>query len=247
MKGVIKLGKQILKISIGQILLILIVIIAVVWGISAVKGNANPIEIENVTSNEENNSSFEDITATNENFSNTSEEENLLTENLDEDSLVYVTSVKDNGDDSYILSGIIYKKYTLTASEFKYAKEDGELTINGEVYSIQETGEENIYDLYLNDIPLYRISQLDDRNYVLEAQTEMPNCWKLTEETCKVLVEKDVKVEGSYGDLYTAEDIFGNMENSVPEDSTHPDSTITYRFEFSNDICINVIDVLTSA
>ena len=241
------MGKQILKISIGQILLILIVIIAVVWGISAVKGNANPVEIENVISNEENNFSFEDTTVANVNFSNTSKEENLLTENLDDDSLVYVTSVKDNGDDSYTLSGIIYKKYTLTASEVKYAKEDGEITINGEVYSIQETGEENVYDLYLNDIPLYRISQSDDRNYVLEAQTEMPVCWKLTEETCKVLVEKDVKVEGRNGDLYTAEDIFENMENSVPEDSTHPYSERTYRFEFSNDICIEVIDVSTSA
>lgn len=255
MEGVIKLGKQILKISIGQILLILIVIIAVVWGISVVKKNANPTEIENVvtsetdSSTETKNEAFEDTTVANTNFNSVfSNDENVLTEALDEDKIVYVTSVKDNEDETYTLSGIIYKKYIITASEFRYALDDGEITINGDVYTIHDTDEENCYDLYLDgsDVVVYSIKQSSDRNYYLEAQTELSDCWKLTEDTCKVIVGKDVKVEESYGEEFTVEEIFGNMENSVPEDTTHPDSSRTFRFEFRNEECTKIEDVLTS-
>ena len=36
----------------------------------------------------------------------------------------------------------------LTASEARYELEDGEMSINGEVYTVAETEESDVYDLY---------------------------------------------------------------------------------------------------
>lgn len=266
MEGVIKLERRVFKISIGQILLILIIIITISVVVSKITGgNENKEDNNEKIATEQNieegnresvaidgeGTNFVDTTVANSNFSTTftsSEDANMTTETTSEDEIIYVTNVKDNGDDTYTLSGIKYKKYTLTASEVRYELEDGEISINGEVYSIQETDEENVYDLYGDgeEYPLYRLIQGEDRNYFIVSETELSDCWKLTEETVKVKVSGDIEVENAYEEVFSVAEVFSGMGNSVPEDSTHPNSTRTFRFEFKNGKCKKVYDVLTS-
>lgn len=257
------LRRQVFKISIGQILLILIIIIALCAVVSAIKGDdtkenkvdnkvAEEVQEQdvNTTKEAEDTNEFVDTTVSNSNlnFSNITTEENLETETTSEDEIIYVTSVKDNGDNTYTLSGIKYKKYMLTASEARYELEDGEMSVNGEVYTVAETDEADVYDLYADgsDFPIYRLALAEDRNYYLTANTELSDCWELTDETVKLVVDSDVDVENFYEEIKPVEEVFGSMENSVPEDSTHPNAARTFRFEFDDGKCIYVIDVLTS-
>ena len=255
------LRRQVFKISIGQILLILIIIIVLCAVVSAIKGDdTKEDKVENKVTEEvqkqegdavkesEDKNEFVDTTVSNSNFSNVTTKENFVTETTSDDEIIYVTNVKDNGDNTYTLSGIKYKKYMLTASEARYELEDGEMSVNGEVYTVAETDEVDVYDLYADgsDFPIYRLALAEDRNYYLTANTELSDCWELTDETVKLVVDSDVDVENAYEEIKPAEEIFGNMENSVPEDSTHPNGARTFRFEFEDGKCTYVTDVLTS-
>ena len=255
------LRRQVFKISIGQILLILIIIIALCAVVSAIKGDdTKEAKVENKVAEEvqkqdvntvqklEDKNEFVDTTVSNSNFSNITTKENFVTETTRDDEIIYVTNVKDNGNNSYILSGIKYKKYMITASEARYELEDGEMNIIGELYSVVETEETDVYDLYADgsDFPIYRLALAEDRNYYLTANTELSDCWELTEETVKIVIDRDVDVENAYEEIKPAEEVFGSMENSVPEDSTHPNGARTFRFEFEDGKCIYVTDVLTS-
>ena len=246
------LRRQVFKISIGQILLILIIIIALCAVVSAIKGDGTKEDkVENKVAEEvqkqegdavkesEDKNEFVDTTVSNSNFSNVTTKENFVTETTSDDEIIYVTNVKDNGDNTYTLSGIKYKKYMLTASEARYELEDGEMSINGEVYTVSETEESDVYDLYADgsDFPIYRLALAEDRNYYLTANTELSDCWELTDETVKLVVDSDVDVENAYEEIKPAEEVFGNMENSVPEDSTHPNRARTFRFEFEDGKC----------
>lgn len=235
--------RQVFKISIGQILLIIIVMCAVVWGLSLVNKD-DVVEDLDVTEN----ISIDNTVASN-NFDQTfsTVEENIEETSTKDDEIVFVTSVLDNGDDTYTLSGIKYKKYVLSQSELQYAIDDGELFLNEEPYTLLEV-EENVFELYPenSDICVYNIRLDEENNYILEANTELSNCWRLSEEVCKVKVEKDIKVEDYNGDKKTAEEVFDNMENKIPEETTHPLSSRTFRFTIKNGKCTKVEDVLTS-
>lgn len=257
------LRRQVFKISIGQILLILIIIIAISAVVSWIKGDdKEEVKVDNnateesqvqetesdVTTETEGENEFVDTTVSNSNFSNTFTEEDLVTETTSKDEIIYVTSVKDNGDNTYTLSGIKYKRYMLTASEVKYELEDGEMNINGDLYTVVETEEEGVYDVYADgsDFPIYRLALAEDRNYYLTANTELSDCWELTDETVKIQIDSDVDVENFYEEIKPVEEVFGNMGNLVPDDSTHPNGERTFRFEFEEGKCVYVIDVLTS-
>ena len=255
------LRRQVFKISIGQILLILIVVITICSVVSWIKGDdieetkiGNKVVDEvqedgtNVTSEAVEENEFVDTTISNSNFSNTFKEEMFVTETTGENEIIYVTSVKDNGDNTYTLSGIKYSKYMLTASEARYELEDGEIYITGDLYTVVETEEEGVYDIYEDgaEFPLYKLALADDRNYYLTINTELSDCWELTEETVKVQIDSDVDVENFYEEIKAAEEVFGNMKIKVPEDVTHPDASRTFKFEFEDGKCVRVIDVLTS-
>lgn len=255
------LRRQVFKISIGQILLILIIIIALCAVVSAIKGDdTKEDEVDNKVVEEiqeqeestlqetEDTDEFVDTTVSNSNFSNITTEEKFVTETTSEDEIIYVTSVKDNGDNTYTLSGIKYKKYMLTASEARYELEDGEMNINGDLYTVVETEEEGVYDVFADgsEFPIYKLALAEDRNYYLTANTEISDCWELTEETVKLVIDSDVDVENAYEEIKPAEEVFGNMGNLVPDDATHPNGSRTFRFEFEDGKCVYVIDVLTS-
>lgn len=235
--------RQVFKISIGQILLIIIVMCAVIWGLSLVNKEDAPEELEVVE-----NISIDNTVASN-NFDQTfsTVEENLESTSTKEDEIVFVTSVLDNGDDTYTLSGIKYKKYVLSQSELQYAIDDGELFLNEEPYTLFEV-EEDVFELYPenSEICVYNIRLDEDNNYILEANTELSDCWRLSEEVCKVKVGKDIKVVDFNGDKKTVEEVFDNMENKIPEETTHPVSSRTFRFTIKNGKCTKVENVLTS-
>lgn len=257
--------RQVFKISIGQILLILILIIALVSVVSTVNGDKeennietkqtqnevmeNKDEANKSTSDIVEDTNFEDNTLAHGDFFSTFEDdENLLKEELSEDELLYITNVTESGDDLYILTGTLYKEYTYTASEIRYAEGRGYVTIYGKKYNMYESDVENEYDLYEEgqEELVYKIKPKTTSTYYLEAQIELADCWKLQDETYRVKASKNIKVENAYGDTYTVEEVFGNMENGYPEESTHPFTDRTFKFEFENGECIKVIDVLTS-
>ena len=252
--------RQVFKISIGQILLILILIIALVSVVTYFKGDKeeNNIEVKQQEENldEEKNSSeiveditFEDNTLAHGDLSSTfpADEEDLLKEELTEDEILYITNVSESEDGSYILTGTLYEKYMYTASEIRYAAGRGYVTLYGEKYNMYESDVEDEYDLYKKgeEELIYKIRLKTTSTYFLESQLENADCWKQKDETYRVKVAKDIEVENSYGGKYTAEEVFGNMENGFPENTTHPTTERTFRFEFSNGICLKVIDVLT--
>lgn len=220
----------------------------VIWGISFIKkDNTLDDDLENEVLNEQ---EFIDNTVASNNFDQvfSTVEENIEKTSTPDDELIFVTSVLDNGDDTYTLSGIKYKKYILSQSELQYAIDDGEMIINDDIYKIIEV-EENSFELYQEgreDICIYTIRLNKNDEYVLEANTELSECWRLSEDVCKVIVGKDVKVEDFNGDKVKASDVFADMGNAIPIETTHPDADRTFRFIIKNGKCTKIENILSS-
>lgn len=164
--------------------------------------------------------------------------------------VLYVTNVVKD-DDIYNLQGVLYTQYTLSNSELQDVISKGSMKINDKNYIIKNSSNSKEYDLYdsvQNEID-YKIKQLDENTYYLEAQAQISDVWKLTNEYREIKVSKDTKCSMlfDYDEKYNkVEDVFNNYSEEKASETTNPDSKRTFKFKFTNGKCTEVINVATS-
>lgn len=260
--------RKVVKISIGQILLVLIIVGLVTYGIAYFSDkNKDTEDVEKSVSSAENilnkaeeiieteieiedDTIFSDGASIIEGLNSfmVDEEEAEITDTLDENEIFFVTAAINNNDGTYTLNGCMYNKYTATMSEIKYAVSRGYITIYGTQYSIKEAdveGEYSVIDDTLN-YELFRFKLLDPTTYYLELQSEISSTWKLREELRTVTVAGDTECEMVSGEILTVADVFTGMENMEAEEKVCPNTARTFTFEFTNGECSKVVDVQTS-
>lgn len=260
--------RKVVKISIGQILLVLIIVGLVTYGIAYFSDKTDTTENleETVTSAEnilekaesiieeeievEDDTIFSDDASIIEGLNSftVDTEEAEIKDNLSEDEMFFVTAALNNNDGTYTLNGCLYKKYTATMSEIKYAVGRGYITIYGTQYSIKEAdveGEYSVIDDTLN-YELFRFKLLDPTTYYLELQSEINDTWKLQEGLRTVTVKEDTICEMVSGEDLIVKDVFGAMENMEAEEKVCPDTRRTFVFEFTDGECTKVKDIQTS-
>lgn len=164
--------------------------------------------------------------------------------------VLYVTNViKDN--DIYTLQGVLYTQYSLSGAELQEVISKGTMKINNKNYIIKSSSNSKEYDLYdsaQNEIA-YKIKETDENTYYLEAQAQISDVWKLTNEYKEIKVSKDTKCSMlfDYEEKYnTVEDVFNNYSEENASETTNPNLERTFKFKFTNGKCTEVINVLTS-
>ncbi len=170
-----------------------------------------------------------------------------ITEELEEKDVLYVTDAIKN-DNNYILKGVIYTQYTITDKELKKALNDGFITINKEKYMISSGDSDNEYDLVKEDSDsvLYKVKKLKRNVYYLETQAQISDVWKLTNKYMEITLPIETKYSDDYEEHKTIDEVFKNYESTEPVDTTNPDGSKTFKFEFKKGKCVEVINVLTS-
>ena len=204
----------------------------------------------------------EDLTSLNSQINKLQENENAftevpntdimykeITEPLDDIDVLYVTKMIDNNDETYTLRGVLYTQYTVSNEELNKLVKRGAMDIEGIVYDIKEESN-NEYGLYSKDVdyPVYKFKQKDSNNYYLEAQAQIMDVWKLTEDYREITISKDTKCEMVFDEeLYqTIEDVYQVFEESEPIDTTNPRTSNSFTFEFEDGKCVTVINVCTA-
>lgn len=124
-----------------------------------------------------------------------------ITEDLEEIDVLYVTDVINNND-TYTLRGVLYTRYTLSNEELQKILNKGTMKINDKNYTIKNSKDSNEYDLYeLNsESPLYKIKQINSNSYYLEAQSQISDVWKLTDEYREITVSSNTKCSMVFDD-----------------------------------------------
>lgn len=186
----------------------------------------------------------------NKNESNSSNKYTEITNDLQGLDVLYVTNAIKNNN-SYTLKGVIYTQYTLSDNELKQIIDKGHMKINNTNYEIKKIENSNEYALYdANDeYPVFKIKESSSRCYYLEAQAQISDVWKLTNEYKEITIPCDEKcrVLFDYEEKYNnVEDVFKNFKETKPIETTNPDSEKTFTFKFENGKCVEVINVLTS-
>lgn len=176
-----------------------------------------------------------------ETTSNTKYEE--IKKELDGIDVLYVTDIEKN-DEKYTLKGVIYTQYTLSAKEMETILAEKQMVLNNEVYTLEESQGQGVYELYKNDVKIYNIKRLNTNTYYLEGTAQISDVWKITNNYKIITVNKNLIIEDSYsGETKTVEEEFNNFESKKAENKTNPFPA--YSFEFENDNCIKVIRVTT--
>ena len=213
--------------------------------IDSLKNQIN--SLENNSEIQGNSSKDDNITFNNENNDNKYTE---ITGELEGIDVLYVTNVEKNND-TYTLKGVVYTQYSLSESELQKVINKGTMEINNKSYKIKSNSNANEYDLYdstQNEI-YYKIKQSDKDKYYLEAQSQISDVWKLTNDYKEINVPKDTKCSMlfDYDENYnTVEDVFNNFNEEKPTETTNPNAKRTFKFKFQNGKCIEVINTFTS-
>lgn len=259
--------KKSLKISLSTLLFFLAIIVIVVMGYFIYKFyNEKTTATEEITNLNNQISSLESTvnrlqetinnvsnTINNSQSNNTETSDNKytkITDNLEGIDVLYVTNVVNNNN-TCTLIGLLYTQYTLSHAELQQIINKGSMKINNENYIIKNSETSNEYDLYESnaEFPLYKIKQTNSNNYYLEAQAQISDVWKLTNEYKEITVSSDTKCSMvfDYEEKYnTVEDVFKNFNETEPLETINPDADKTFTFKFENGKCVEVINVLTS-
>lgn len=259
--------KNVAKISLSTLFLIIAIIVIIIMGVFIYKLNNDKVSANKEIANLNNQiksleSTVSNLQGTIDNISNTintsknnadttsSNKYDTITEELKGIDVLYITDATKVGS-SYTLKGVIYTQYTLTDSELQKILNDGSFSINNETYTIKKSNSANEYDLFRknDDYPLYKLKKSNSTDYYLEAQAQISNVWKMTNEYKEITVPSNTKcsVNFDYEEEYkTVEDVFKNFKSSNPIDTTNPDDSKTFTFKFENGKCIEVISTLTS-
>lgn len=197
---------------------------------------------------EELNSKTASISTNNDDESSNSSSNNYeeIKDNLKNLDVLYVTNVSKKGN-KYTLEGVIYSQYTITNSDYEKIIEDGKMEVNDKEFTVKKDSDSENYGLYEEDkdSPSYIIKEKNSRNYYLEANAQIKNVWKLTDEYKKITVDGDVEVENDYSEeSSTVKDTFKDFEVKEAEETTNP--TPSYTFSFEDGECVKVIEATTS-
>lgn len=173
-----------------------------------------------------------------------------ITDELEGIDVLYVTNAINNNDDTYTLKGVLYTQYTLSEAELQQIIDKGYMEINGERYVIKNN-DSNEYDLYQSnvDYPLYKIKPINSNSYYLEAQAQISDVWKLTDEYKEITVSGNTKCSmfSDYEEEYnTVEDVFNDFDETEPIETTNPNSEKTFTFKFENGECVEIIGAFTA-
>lgn len=166
-----------------------------------------------------------------------------ITENLEGIDLLYVTKAIDNKDDTYTLKGVIYTQYTFSIKELSDAVKKGKIDFENKEYIINYDVSKDEYKLYEEDMEetIYTIRNQKPEEYYLYSEAQIDYSWKLTNEYKEITISKDVEVMGFHNSLGSVEEVFGNWEETVPVETTHPDSQKVFDFNFENGKCVEII------
>lgn len=238
--------KREIKVSLGTVICIVIItflvsVIGLMWYYYNYVEDKAPIE-ESVDTNK----STED---TIENALNSKYTE--ITKELEGMDVLFVTEAIENSNNTYTLKGVIYTQYTISSVELNNILEKGSMTIEGEEYTIKNSDNTGEYDLFVenSDYALYKLKMLNNNEYYLEAQAQIADVWKLTNEYKEITVSNDTKCSliSDYEEEYnTVEKVFNNFEKMEPIETTNPNTNKSFIFQFENGECVEVINVLTA-
>lgn len=248
--------KKSFKMSLSNVLLFLAIIVILIMGYFIYKIYNEKIiattEIDNLNKKISGLESIivNELKETNINTETSDNKYTKITEDLEEIDVLYVTDVINNND-TYTLRGVLYTRYTLSNEELQKILNKGTMKINDKNYTIKNSKDSNEYDLYeLNsESPLYKIKQINSNSYYLEAQSQISDVWKLTDEYREITVSSNTKCSMFFDDekkYNTVKDVFENFDKTQPAETTNPDADKTFTFKFENGKCVEVNSVLTS-
>lgn len=169
-----------------------------------------------------------------------------ITDNLKNLDVLYVTNVSKSKN-NYTLEGVIYSQYTISNTDYEKVINDEEMEVNNTTYSVKKDDESGEYGLYEEDedTPSYLIKEKNSRTYYLEAQAQIKNVWKLTDNFRKITLDGDVEVENDYSEeTSTVKDTFKDFEAKEAEETTNPNPTYTFSFEDGK--CVKVVEVTST-
>mgnify|MGYP004523862969 CR=1 FL=1 len=218
--------------------------------IDNLKNQISSLESKNNEAQEENGKNENENTNINANTDTNNNKYTEISSELNGIDVLYVTNVI-KANDRYTLQGVLYTQYILSNSELQDVISKGSMEINDKNYIIKNTSNSKEYDLYdsaQNEIT-YKIKESDENTYYLEAQAQISDVWKLTNEYKEIKVSKDTKCSMlfDYDEKYNkVEDVFNNYSEEKASETTNPDSKRTFKFKFTNGKCTEVINVLTS-
>lgn len=169
-----------------------------------------------------------------------------ITDNLKNLDVLYVTNVSKSKN-NYTLEGVIYSQYTISNTDYEKIINDEQMDVNGITYSVKKDDESGEYGLYEEDqdTPSYLLKKKNTRTYYLEAQAQIRNVWKLTDNFRKITLDGNLEVENDYTEeTSTVKDTFKDFEAKEAEETTNPSPTYTFSFEDGK--CIKVVEVTSS-
>ena len=177
------------------------------------------------------------------------EKYNKLTNNLNEDSVMYVTNVKENTDATYTLQGVAYMKIIMSSEMLEDIANRGVYEYHNEKYTVKkdylEPDSSIKYDyVFLRNwqgeerLALYANKKEEDLYYI-QNTTENSDEWQKTSVYHYLTVDANVVVENGEENV-TVKDVFKNF-NKIDEEEIYP-PTPSYTFEFENGECTKIIE-----
>lgn len=167
-----------------------------------------------------------------------------LTNNLGENEGLYITSISKDTDGKYLIKGVKFEEYTLTAGEVNELKAGARIVIEGKEYFIENEEQSNVLKTNGSGIDTFTIVEKDGK-YVLQGNTEFSVTRKMTDEYLTVTVDKNTKyipiiteAGAQTTEEKTIEELFSEFKYVEPKDVTHP--TGLYKFVFENEKCVRI-------
>lgn len=164
---------------------------------------------------------------------------------------LYITSIEENNG-KYLIKGVIYDEYVLTASEFEAIKNGKtiELVTSGDTKQLSYTSKNNDqngdYLIEKNmESPLYQITYKEN-NYVIKVMAQLSDVRQLTDKymeieldgTVKIVDEDDNSVINS-----TVKELYDSFNYVKPVEETNPEPI--YNFKFENGECTAIYQMTT--
>lgn len=143
---------------------------------------------------------------------------------------------------------MVYTQYTISKTELDNALKKGFL-LDGNNFVVKEIGTDtDEYGLYKDTAgayEIYRIKKINDDKYYLEAQAQISNVWKLTDKYMEITLAGDIPCLYEGGET-TVQKTFDNYGKHEAKETTNPEDSYTFTFEFKNGKCVKVINYMTS-
>ncbi len=167
-----------------------------------------------------------------------------LTKNLGENEGLYITSISKDTEGKYLIKGVKFEEYTLTAGEVNKLKDGARIIIDGKEYFIGNAEQPNTLRANGSEVDVLTIVEKDGK-YILKGSTEYSVIRKMTDEYLTVTVDGNVKYLPIITDAgvetaeeKTMEQLFNGFKYVEPKDITHPSGL--YKVTFENSKCVKI-------